>query len=147
MDMKDILREAAIQELEEANLAVLGFYPLEKRNVLACLYNNGIIDDETILPIIEKKVLKQARKDYEFLQKHKDATVGHDVVPDCISYALGKRVFSDEEAAKIRFERDENPERLIEFYGSKDRLNDIKERLLDTRPDAYKGFDPHPACC
>ena len=147
MAIRDALRQVALRELSLRDL-----YSMDSSDLYLFkhLYNENIIDDVSIEGSLEKAVIERARKDYRLAIR-----TGNDVIfpdhflrPEIFAYALSKKVFSDRELNKVRFDHGENPEIFQTTYGKDNLLATLREELLNPKPlPKFSSGDDCVLCC
>ncbi len=149
MSLNDSLRKVVIEELKNVDFHLFDAYARENQITLTVLHQNRIIDDASIERVLEEKVFRQARIDYEgTIRKERSAHIDNAGRPEYFAYALKKDKFSKEEIEQIPFDHGETAETFAQKYEIKNLLSVLREKFLDPKPlpKCEDYWDPHPVC-
>jgi hypothetical protein len=127
------IRELTLKEMEENTLSNMGYYSRRNKKLINFLYKNKIIEDKDLESVSEKIAINTAKQDYSLLLKL-DNYADHSNYPECLAYALDKKVFSKNEIKKIKFDHGDNLTSFIKDYSNPYLLSGIKEELLNPKP-------------
>ncbi len=133
-ELEEKISELTLNEIGELTLlSSIGSYARRNKKILNFLYKNKIIDDKDLEQVLEKIAIKTAKADYAFLLRSGNYA-DHSHYPECLAYALEKKIFSEKEIKKIKFDHGETRDSFAKFYSPKNLLNELKEQLLNPKP-------------
>ena len=159
--LEDKLREAAVEHLsrpENIGRTIKPKSQEDDRDIIAFLYEKGIIDDDTIDEAHEKAVIAKAQEYHKMLTSNKGRYTiyaDHVVNPELLAYALEKGVFSRKQVKRIPFDHGENPEIYVQEYRREDLFDALRENLLHPKDthhpenresDGHHLDENHPVC-
>lgn len=153
--MLDEVKDLVLNELEKTSIFSIT-YAMEKneRKLLIFLYHNKIITSSDLNSSLEKAVINEAKDNYRFLTGkqnliHKEYP-DHLAYPECLAYAIEKKIFSDLELKKIKFDHGETPDSFVKDYRSKDLIPWLRKKLLTAQPIIHsetKGYCSEHGTC
>lgn len=162
MALSDLLRKATVDDMNKSitinNLSHpnINVYFRQNLDTLKLLYDNNILMDADIDPILERKIINEAKRYVELGVKHNDPTAeGYYVLrTSFLAYALKKGALSNHELKSIDFEN-ETIDSYIKRYHKENLLSNVREDLFNPKPvviesppsDIFNYHDmEHPAC-
>jgi len=162
MALNDIVKKAVLNDMNKCTTinimfsSSINFYFRQNLDTLKLLYDNNILMDADIDPILERKVINEAKWYVKMGVKNKDPTAeGYYVFrTSFLAYALKKGALSNHELKSIDFEG-ETIDSYIQRYHKDNLLSLVREDLLNPKPvviesPSSKIFDyydiEHPTC-
>lgn len=147
-ELADILEEKTLEQIGNLDSISLKNYAEVNHIVLNVLYKNGILQDDKLKLALEKIVINTAKMDYNILIKNGNYA-DHAYSPECFAYAIQKKIFSDKELKKIKFDHGETLESFPKEYSDKNLIGNLKRQLLSPRPisKSKSHCDEHCTCC
>ncbi|VVB82037.1 Uncharacterised protein [uncultured archaeon] len=132
--MLERVKDLVLNELEKTSIFSIT-YAMDKdeRKLLNFLYRNKIINDLDLDSSLEQAVIMEAKNNYNFLTRKNNLIQeypDHLAYPECLAYAIEKKVFSDRELKKLKFDHKETPESFVHDYSSKDLIPWLRKKLF-----------------
>lgn len=140
--IKDDVKGVVLESLKWVPLNDLNRYATQNAPFLTTLLEQGVITTKEIETSLEKAVLGEARRCYDFLVNQDpnrpdplDVDSLYLRTPQILSYALAKGAFTAEEMARIPFDHGENAQILISRIQPEQYLTSLREHLLHPQPE------------
>jgi hypothetical protein len=143
MSLKDKLKDVTVSEMKKCqtvfvwNLAPLRDYFNDNNDSIKLLFDNNIITNEHIDPILEEKVLYEVRT-YIIRMDMGIWRADHVYRRDFLAYALDNNVLSPKEIHQIVFDDGQTIPSFILRYGKKDFIHALRNELLN--PDRGQNY-------
>jgi hypothetical protein len=135
MDLATRLRDATIEALRGIDVTNLNFHARKYEEVINFLYNRKIIDNNSMATALEEAVIRQAKKDYEFLIRPETYVApDHVARPGCLAYAIQKGIFSEKELSRIKFDHGDNAETFSKSYSPDKLIPGLISQILKPTP-------------
>jgi hypothetical protein len=151
MSLSDKLKLVVLEDIKEMRVLFINNYARENGTIIKQLYEQEIINDNSIEEALEKAVFKQARTDYKIMINKSSGPLymyaDHVGRTDCLAYALEHNQFTDKEIKNIPFDHGLNIDTYVQRYGKENLLSILKEDLFNPKPlPDFGEYDPHPCC-
>jgi hypothetical protein len=134
MTLNDTIKSAMLEDLRHTSIMMLSMYARQNRDTISFLYDQGILDDNSIEGALEYAVIKQAKKDYNTMTARGRSRViypDHVGMPECLAYALDHGTFSERELRNIHFDHGDTAATFSQKYVRENLLSRLREELLN----------------
>lgn len=153
MALNDVLRKAVVEDMETCTTIngishpSMEHYFRQNLDTLKLLYSIGVLRDKDIDPILEKKIIDEAKLYIKMGRDHNDPTAGGFYVlrSSFLAYALKKGALSNRELKVIDFEG-ETIDSYVQRHYTDNLLKHVREELFNPKTLPDMKYDEHPVC-
>lgn len=153
-NLDEVLKDATLSGIKKLGCFGLGFYAKENHKTLNMLYDNKIIDDNSINLALVDVIKNQSVIDYDLMMRRLKTNyftlyADHVASPEILAYAIKNKILSDKDISKIPFDHGQNSKSFVETYSKNDIISELYQKLMHPKPILYPDENTdieHPVC-